>query len=76
MGLILNTTHDGETPYQWAVNMARTYPTMRAITLVGGIHGTFGLSQSQCVDMPIADFLVSGKVPEMDIACPFTPPSP
>ena len=75
-GIISNTTRDGETPYQWAVNMARTYPTMRAITLVGGIHGTFGLSQSQCVDTPIADFLVSGKVPDMDIACPFTPPSP
>lgn len=75
-GIISNTTRDGETPYQWAVNMARTYPTMRAITLVGGIHGTFGLSQSECVDMPIANFLISAKVPDMDIGCPFVPPSP
>ena len=73
-GIISNTTRDGETPYQWAVNMARTYPTMRAITLVGGIHGTFGLSQSSCVDTPIANFLVTGSLPAVDLACPFSPP--
>ena len=56
--------------------MARTYPTMRALTLVGGIHGTFGLSQSECVNTPIAEMLVSGKAPDMDIACPYSPPSP
>jgi hypothetical protein len=54
--------------------MARTYPTMRAITLVGGIHGTFGLSQSICVDTAIANFLVTGSLPAVDLACPFSPP--
>ena len=54
--------------------MARTYPTMRAITLVGGIHGTFGLSQSPCVDTPIANFLVTGSLPAVDLACPFVAP--
>jgi hypothetical protein len=47
---------------------------MRAITLVGGIHGTFGLSQSTCVDTPIANFLVTGSLPAVDLACPFSPP--
>jgi pimeloyl-ACP methyl ester carboxylesterase len=75
-GMISNTTRDGETPYQWAVNMARVYPTMRAITVVGGIHGTFGLSQSTCVDTAIADFLVSATPPAIDLACPFAPPNP
>ncbi len=75
-GMIANTTRDGETPYQWAVNMARTYPTMRAITVVGGIHGTFGLSQSECVDTAIADFLATATPPAMDIACPYSPPNP
>ena len=64
--MIANSTHDGETPYQWAVNMARAYPTMRAITIVGGIHGTFGLSQSDCVDAAIGDFLVSATPPAID----------
>lgn len=75
-GIISNSTRDGETPYQWAVNMARAYPTMRAITIAGGIHGTFGLSQSQCVDAPIADFLVNGSLPETDLGCPFAAPNP
>ena len=75
-GTISNSTRDGETPYQWAVNMARTYPTMRSVTIAGGIHGVFGLSQSQCVDTAIADMLVSGRSPDMDLACPFSAPDP
>jgi pimeloyl-ACP methyl ester carboxylesterase len=75
-GTISNTTRDGETPYQWAVNMARTYPTMRPITIVGGIHGTFGLSQSTCVDDAIAQALITATSPALDAACPFSPPNP
>jgi pimeloyl-ACP methyl ester carboxylesterase len=75
-GMIANSTRDGETPYQWAVNMARTYPTMTMITIAGGIHGTFGLSQSECVDTAIGDFLVSGTPPAIDMACPYSPPDP
>lgn len=75
-GTISNSTRDGETPYQWAVNMARTYPTMRPITIVGGIHGTFGLSQSDCVDDAIAQALISATSPPLDAACPFSPPNP
>lgn len=73
-GIISNTTRDGETPYQWAVNMARTYRNMRTLTLVGGIHGTFGLSESDCVDTAIAEFLLSATPPPTDLACPYTPP--
>ena len=75
-GMIANSTRDGETPYQWAVNMARVYPTMRPVTIVGGIHGTFGLSQSPCVDDAIGGFLVSGTPPPLDLACPYSPPDP
>jgi pimeloyl-ACP methyl ester carboxylesterase len=75
-GMIANTTRDGETPYQWAVNMARTYPGMRTVTTVGGIHGTFGLAQSECVNTAIGDFLVSATPPPLDTACPYSPPDP
>ena len=75
-GMIANSTRDGETPYQWAVNMARTYPTMRTVTIAGGIHGTFGLSQSDCVDNAIGDFLVTATPPAIDMACPYAPPDP
>lgn len=75
-GMIANSTHDGETPYQWAVNTARVYPTMRTITIVGGLHGSFGLAQSDCVNGAIGDFLLSATPPTLDLACPFSPPSP
>ena len=75
-GMIANSTRDGETPYQWAVNMARVYPTMRTVTIAGGVHGTFGLSQSDCVDTAIGDFLVSATPPAIDTACPYSPPDP
>jgi pimeloyl-ACP methyl ester carboxylesterase len=75
-GIISNSTHDGETPYGWAVDMARTYPTMRAVTVVGGIHGTFGLSQSDCVDGTIGDVVISATPPAIDVACPYSPPDP
>lgn len=78
-GLILNTTHDGETPYQWAVNMARTYPSMTMVTLVGGIHGSFGIGNSPCVDAAGVNLLVQGGLggvdgTSMDQACPFAAP--
>lgn len=73
-GIIANSTRDGETPYQWAVNMARVYPSMRMVTLTGGLHGTFGLGESECVNKPIAEFLISGALPAQDIACPYSPP--
>lgn len=75
-GMITNSTRDGETPYQWAVNMARVYPSMRTVTLTGGLHGIFGLGESECVNTPVADFLVSGSVPALDTACPYSPPHP
>jgi hypothetical protein len=75
-GIISNSTHDGETPYGWAVDTARTYPTMRAVTVVGGIHGTFGLSQSGCVDDTIGDVLISATPPSIDVACAYSPPGP
>ena len=75
-GIISNSTRDGETPYQWAVNMARVYRKMRMLTLVGGLHGTFGLSQSACVDNTIAQFLISLQRPTTDLTCPWSPPRP
>jgi pimeloyl-ACP methyl ester carboxylesterase len=75
-GMIANSTRDGETPYQWAVAMARTYPTMRSVTLVGGIHGTFGIGQSDCVNTAIGNFLISATPPAIDVACPYSAPNP
>lgn len=75
-GIISNSTRDGETPYQWAINMARVYRSMRMVTLVGGVHGIYGLGESECVNVPISEFLISGNVPPLDLGCPYSPPFP
>ena len=75
-GLITNGTHDGATPYQWAVNMSRVYRAMRMVTIASGSHGVFVLAESPCVDGIVSDYLVSGAVPPIDQACPFSPPAP
>ena len=74
--MVAASTRDGETPYQWSVNMARVYRNSRMVTLVGGLHGTFGLAQSACVNTALGDFLVSGELPSVDIASAWTPPQP
>jgi pimeloyl-ACP methyl ester carboxylesterase len=48
----------------------------QAVNVVGGIHGTFGLSQSDCVDNAIGDFLISVTPPAIDVACPYSPRTP
>ena len=75
-GLITNGTHDGATPYQWAVNMSRVYRGMRMVTIASGSHGVFILAESPCVNGIVSDYLVSGDVPPLDQACPFSPPAP
>lgn len=74
--MVAASTRDGETPYQWSVNMARVYRNSRMVTLVGGLHGTFGLAQSECVNTALGDFLISGQLPAVDLSCPWTPPAP
>lgn len=75
-GLITNGTHDGATPYQWAVNMSRVYRGMRMVTIASGSHGVFVFAESPCVDGIVSNYLVSGDVPPLDQACPFSPPTP
>lgn len=74
--MVSASTRDGETPYQWSLNMARVYRNSRMVTLVGGLHGTFGLAESDCVNTALGDFLVSGQLPAVDLSCPWTPPVP
>ena len=75
-GLITNGTHDGATPYQWAVNMSRVYRGMRMVTIASGSHGVFILAESPCVNGIVANYLMSADVPPLDQACPFSPPAP
>lgn len=74
-GLIVNSTRDGSTPYPWAVNMARTYPSMRMLTSPSGLHGTFVTARSTCINDAVGAYLTTGELPALDIVCPYEPPA-
>lgn len=74
--MVSGSTCDGEAPYPWSANMAGVYRNSRMMTLVGGLHGTFGLAQSDCVNSALGDFLVTVELPSVDLSCPWTPPQP
>ncbi len=74
-GLILGSTWDGSTPWRWSTAMARAFPAMRTLTVVGNEHGVFTNVQSACVDDAVATYLETAEVPAVDQICPYVRPS-
>ncbi|MCC6376920.1 MAG: alpha/beta fold hydrolase [Microbacteriaceae bacterium] len=66
--LVLGTTNDPATPYQWAVNLAGELENGHLITYKGEGHTAYNKSNS-CVDDTVDDFFISGKVPATDPKC-------
>lgn len=66
--LVVGTTGDPATPYQWAVNLAGELPKGHLITNTGEGHTAYNKSNS-CVNNAVDDFLLSGKVPATDPRC-------
>ena len=60
--LVLNATADPATPYQHALDVYRRLDDGYLITKTGGPHLIFG-RDDPCVDGPVTDFLVEGRVP-------------
>ena len=72
--LIIGSTRDSLTSYQWVSDMARTFRNSRVVTYAGSTH-TPVLAGSSCVDQYAFDYLLDLKRPEMDMSCPNTLPS-
>lgn len=69
--LVMGSTRDGLTPYAWSVDMARSFRNSRLVTYVGITHTPY-LAGSRCVDALGTKYLLTGKRPRVDIACPST----
>ena len=66
--LVIGTTYDPATPYDWAVSLARQLPTSRLLTLIGDGHTAYG-NDIDCVDDAIRDYLLTGALPAVGTNC-------
>lgn len=74
-GLISGTRWDAATPWVWSTAMARAFPSMRTLQVVGNEHGTYTNVQSSCLEKAISRYLLTGMVPPTDLSCPYVKPT-
>lgn len=66
--LVIGTTNDPATPYQWAVTVARTLEHGHLITFTGEGHTAYNKSNA-CVNDAVDNYLIHGVVPTADPQC-------
>lgn len=66
--LVLGTTNDPATPYEWAVSLAGTLENGHLVTYDGEGHTAYNKSNA-CVNDAVDAFLVDGTVPASDPRC-------
>ncbi len=66
--LVVGTTNDPATPYQWAVNLADQLDEGHLVTYQGEGHTAYNKSNA-CVNRAVDDFLINGTVPAADPMC-------
>lgn len=66
--LVVGTTHDPATPYQWAVSLANTLQKSRLLTSDGESHTAFG-STNPCADAHVYGWLLDGVLPPVGTVC-------
>ena len=66
--LVVGTTRDPATPYEWARHVARTLDSGRLLTYVGDGHTAYRLG-SGCVDKAVDRYLLEGKLPAAGTRC-------
>jgi pimeloyl-ACP methyl ester carboxylesterase len=66
--LVLGTTGDPATPYEWAQSLARELQSGRLLTFAGTGHTGYGKG-SECIDRTVDDYMVSLRVPQNGAAC-------
>jgi len=71
--LIMGSTHDSLTPYEWTTKMASMFLNSRVITYIGWTHTPF-LAGSSCVDQYGINYLIHLERPDEDVTCPNTIP--
>ncbi|WP_424937326.1 MULTISPECIES: alpha/beta hydrolase [Bacteria] len=66
--LVIGTTNDPATPYDWSVSLADQLESGVLVTRVGEGHTGYNKG-SDCVDDAVEDFLLSGVVPQSGLRC-------
>ena len=66
--LLVTTTQDPATPYQWGVDMASRIPGARLITRTGVGHTGYG-EGSTCIDDAVDSYLLTGALPAAGTTC-------
>jgi len=66
--IIVGTTRDPATPYQWAVALHKIIQNSRLISLSADGHTGQGRG-SDCVDSAVDKYLLTGVIPAKDLAC-------
>ena len=66
--VVVGTTRDPATPYQWAVNLSKQLDAGHLITYDGDGHTAY-LRGSRCVDKAVDAYLLKGTVPKPNLMC-------
>ncbi len=66
--VVVGTTRDPATPYQWAVNLSDELEQGHLITYEGDGHTAY-LRGSRCVDKAVDAYLLRGTVPKEGLRC-------
>jgi pimeloyl-ACP methyl ester carboxylesterase len=66
--IIIGTTGDPATPYEWAKGLAQTLPNSRLLTYVGDGHTGQGRGNG-CIDDAIDAFYLDGELPAQGLRC-------
>jgi pimeloyl-ACP methyl ester carboxylesterase len=74
-GLITGASWDAATPWAWSTAMARAFPSMRTLQVVGNEHGIYTNAQSPCVEAAVSRYLLTGRVPTTDLSCRYVRPT-
>jgi pimeloyl-ACP methyl ester carboxylesterase len=66
--LIVSTTGDPATPYEWGVALSEQLESAQLVTFNGEGHTAYNQG-TECVDSAVDDYLIEGTVPSSDPDC-------
>jgi hypothetical protein len=66
--IVIGTTRDPATPYEWAVGLGKIFTTSKLISLDADGHTGQGRG-SACVDDAVDSYLLNGISPQKDLRC-------
>ncbi len=68
--LLVGSTRDAATPYEWTADMATAFRASRVVTYVGAKHVVYGVGLSTCVNRYVSAYLIDLRRPARDVSCP------